>query len=80
MAQSMGGYVSQAFMRLFSDGVAASRPLDRSCYAAIELWALKHVKGIYRAIPWKSFSVGLSVLTVMAMKAWQRMVDQQAAG
>lgn len=55
MAQSMGGYVSQAFMRLFSDGVAASRPLDRSCYAAIELWALKHVKGIYRAIPWKSF-------------------------
>ena len=59
IGQSMGGYVSQAFIRLFPDRACGfvsvdSCPLDRSYYTAIELWALKHVKGIYRAIPWKS--------------------------
>ena len=59
IGQSMGGYVSQAFMRLFPDRACGfvsvdSCPLDRSYYTAIELWALKHVKGMYRAIPWKS--------------------------
>lgn len=34
----------------------------------------------FAVVPLQSISVGLSVLTVMAMKAWQRMVDQQAVG
>lgn len=47
VGQSMGGYVSQAFIRLFPDRACGfvsvdSCPLDRSYYTAIELWALKH--------------------------------------
>ena len=59
VGQSMGGYASQSFIRLFPDRACGfvsvdSCPLDRSYYAAIELWALKHVKGICQAIPRKS--------------------------
>ena len=53
VGQSMGGYVSQAFIRLFPDRACGfvsvdSCPLDRSYYTAIELWALKHVKNACR--------------------------------
>lgn len=59
IGQSMGGYVSQAFMDLFP-GVAKgfvsvdSCPLQRRYYQRWELWALKHTKGMFLAIPWKA--------------------------
>ncbi|WP_251198600.1 alpha/beta fold hydrolase [Anaerotardibacter muris] len=57
VGQSMGGYVSQAFMDLFP-GVACgfvsvdSCPLQRSYYAAWELAALRHTKLMFQAFPW----------------------------
>lgn len=57
VGQSMGGYVSQAFIDLFP-GVARgfvsvdSCPLQRSYYANWELSALKHTKLMFQAFPW----------------------------
>lgn len=59
VGQSMGGYVSQAFMDLFP-GVANgfvsvdSCPLKRSYYQGWELAALRHTKLMLLAIPWKA--------------------------
>lgn len=58
IGQSMGGYVSQAYVDLYPGEVAGyvsidSCPLQRSYYSALELWALKHTRGIYASIPWK---------------------------
>lgn len=59
VGQSMGGYVSQAFMDLFP-GVAQgfvsvdSCPLKRSYYQGWELAALKHTKLMFLAFPWKT--------------------------
>ena len=57
VGQSLGGYVSQAFIDLFP-GVAAgfvsidSAPLKRRYYPTWEVKALRHTKGMYLAIPW----------------------------
>ena len=59
VGQSMGGYVSQAFMDLFP-GMAKgfvsidSCPLQRSYYQGWELWSLKHTKAMFLAFPWKT--------------------------
>ncbi|MDO4503036.1 MAG: alpha/beta hydrolase [Coriobacteriia bacterium] len=58
VGQSMGGYLSQAFMRLFPGVVAGfasidSAPLERSYYAGWELWALRHTRLMYLSISWK---------------------------
>lgn len=59
VGQSMGGYVSQAFMDLFP-GVAQgfvsidSCPLQREYYQGWELWSLKHTKALFMAFPWKT--------------------------
>ena len=59
VGQSMGGYLSQAFMDLFP-GVAQgfvsvdSCPLKRSYYQGWELAALRHTKPMFLSFPWKT--------------------------
>ena len=58
VGQSMGGYVSQAYIDLYPGETAGfisidSCPLQRSYYTSLELWALKHTRGIYASFPWK---------------------------
>ena len=57
IGQSMGGYVSQAFLSLFpgyAKGFVSidSAPLACSYYHKWEIAALKHTKGMYSSIPW----------------------------
>ena len=57
VGQSLGGYVSQAYMDLFPGETRGfisidSAPLKRRYYPAWEVWALRHTKGMYLAIPW----------------------------
>lgn len=57
VGQSMGGYVSQAYMDLFPGEAAGfvsidSAPLRRSYYPTWEIKFLGHTKGMYQAIPW----------------------------
>lgn len=59
VGQSMGGYVSQAFMDLFpgtAKGFVSidSCPLQRSYYTSWELWFLKHTKTMFLMFPWKT--------------------------
>ena len=57
VGQSMGGYVSQAFIDLYPDEAAGfisvdSAPLKRKYYPTWEVKALRHTKGMYQTIPW----------------------------
>lgn len=57
VGQSMGGYVSQAYLRLFPDDASAfvsidSAPLDDEYLSGWELAALRHTKLMYLSIPW----------------------------
>lgn len=57
VGQSLGGYVSQAYLDLYPDGAAGfvsidSAPLKRTYYPTWEVKALRHTKGMYLAIPW----------------------------
>lgn len=57
VGQSMGGYVSQAYLRLFPNDAAAfvsidSAPLDAEYFSGWELAALRHTKLMYLSIPW----------------------------
>ena len=57
VGQSLGGYISQAFIDLFSGEAAGfvsidSAPLKRKYYPTWEVRALRHTKGMYQAIPW----------------------------
>ena len=57
VGQSLGGYVSQAFMDLFPGEAAGfasidSAPLKRKYYPAWEVKALRHTKGMYQTMPW----------------------------
>lgn len=59
IGQSMGGYVSQAYLRLYPDDVAGfasidSCPLDFSYYRSWELFFLRHTKLMYLSIPWNT--------------------------
>lgn len=59
VGQSMGGYVSQAFLQYFpgeADGFVSidSAPLQRSYYPKWELWMLHHIEPLYRCYPWKT--------------------------
>lgn len=61
VGQSMGGYVAQAYLDLYPGEATGfvsidSCPLKRSYYTAAELWALKHMRGIFRMIPWGMLS------------------------
>ncbi|MCR5582623.1 MAG: alpha/beta hydrolase [Eggerthellaceae bacterium] len=56
VGQSMGGYVSQAFMQRFPGEVAGfvsidSAPLQRQYYSSWELWLLSRMTSVYRAYP-----------------------------
>lgn len=84
IGQSMGGYVSQAFIDLFP-GVAAgfvsidSCPLQRRYYSDWELAALKHTKLMYRSIPWKALvKIGSDGVSTSVYGRWlmrQMMLD-----
>ncbi len=57
VGQSMGGYVSQAFIDLYPGETGGfvsidSAPLKRRYYPTWEVKALRHTKGMYQAIPW----------------------------
>lgn len=57
VGQSMGGYVSQAYLDLYPGTVAGfvsvdSAPLKSKYYPRWEVAALRHTKGMYQAIPW----------------------------
>ena len=57
IGQSMGGYIAQAYLRLFPDDASGfvsidSSPLHREFYAGWELAMLKHTQHMYRCIPW----------------------------
>ncbi len=59
VGQSMGGYVSQAFLQLFPGEATGfvsidSSPLKREYYTAAELWLLKRMAPVYRAYPRKA--------------------------
>lgn len=59
VGQSMGGYVSQAFMQCFPGEAAAfvsidSAPLKRKYYPSWELWLLRRIEPLYRLYPWKT--------------------------
>jgi len=59
IGQSMGGYISQFYIKLFPAEVKGfvsidSAPLQREYYTAIELWLLKHTYYMYRMYPWKA--------------------------
>lgn len=58
VGQSMGGYVSQAYMDLYPNSVSGfvsvdSCPISRKYYTSWELALLKKTKGMYMCIPWK---------------------------
>lgn len=57
VGQSMGGYVAQVYLDLFPGKASGfvsidSCPLGRTYYTAPELWALRHMLGVYLSIPW----------------------------
>lgn len=58
IGQSMGGYVSQAFIKYYPEKTLAfvsidSAPLGRSHYRSWELWSLKHTFLFYLCLPWQ---------------------------
>lgn len=59
VGQSMGGYVGQAYARLFPEKLKGfvsidSAPLQREYVTAIEIWLLKRMEPVYRHYPWKA--------------------------
>ena len=57
VGQSLGGYVSQAYLDLYPGEAAGfvsidSAPLKRKYYPTWEVKFLRHTKGMYQAIPW----------------------------
>lgn len=57
VGQSLGGYVSQAFIELYPGEAAGfvsidSAPLKRKYYPTWEVKFLRHTKGMYLSIPW----------------------------
>ena len=59
VGQSMGGYVSQAFIQQFPGETTGfvcidSAPLKREYYTAAELWLLKNITPVYKAYPRKA--------------------------
>jgi len=57
VGQSMGGYVSQAYLQMFPGSAAGfvsidSAPLKKKYYPRWELWLLHHVESLYRMYPW----------------------------
>ncbi len=57
VGQSLGGYVSQAYLDLYPGEAAGfvsidSAPLKRKYYPTWEVKFLRHTKGMYLAIPW----------------------------
>lgn len=57
VGQSMGGYVSQAYLDLYPGEAAGfvsidSAPLKRAYYPRWEVAFLRHTRGMYQAIPW----------------------------
>lgn len=58
VGQSMGGYVSQAFIQRYPGEASAfisidSAPLKRRYYPKWELRLLQHIEPLYRMYPWK---------------------------
>lgn len=59
VGQSMGGYVGQAYVQLFPEGLAGfvsidSAPLQRRYVTALEIWLLKRMEPVYLYYPWKA--------------------------
>ena len=59
VGQSMGGYVSQAFMQCFPGEATGfvsidSSPIRREYFTAAELWLLKRMTPVYRMYPHKA--------------------------
>ena len=57
VGQSLGGYVSQAFIELYPGEASGfisvdSAPLKMKYYSTWEVKALRHTKGMYQSIPW----------------------------
>lgn len=57
VGQSMGGYVAQAYLRLYPTDARGfvsidSCPLDFEYYTRLELFLLRHTKLMYLSIPW----------------------------
>lgn len=58
IGQSMGGYLAQMYMSQYPGTVRGfvsidSCPLQRAYYTAMELYLLKHTRGMYQLFPWK---------------------------
>ena len=59
IGQSMGGYLSQAYLQLFPEKPKGfisidSAPLQREYMTAAEIWLLKRMEPVYRRYPWKA--------------------------
>ena len=60
IGQSMGGYVSQAFMEKYPGEAAGfvcidSAPLQRKYVTGVEIWLLKRCEIMYKCYPWKAY-------------------------
>lgn len=58
VGQSMGGYLAQVYMTCYPQHVQGfvsidSCPLQRTYYSGWELFLLRHMYGVYAAIPWR---------------------------
>lgn len=58
IGQSLGGYISQAYMERFPGEAAGfvsvdSCPLERKYYTGMEIAMMKHTKAMYMSFPWK---------------------------
>ncbi len=62
VGQSMGGYVSQAFLQMYPSDAAGfvsidSAPLQRQYVTKAEIAMLKRMEPVYKAYPWKALIV-----------------------
>lgn len=89
VGQSMGGYVSQAYLDLFPGEAAGfvsidSAPLKRKYYPTWEVKALKHTKGMYAVMPfsllrfWGANGVSTTMRGRKLMRAFMDEYDKQS--
>lgn len=84
VGQSVGGYLSQAYIQAYPGTVRGfvsidSAPLKRKYMSDLEFWMLQHMAPVYSAIPWKKLrdaaARGVGT-TAYAQQNMRQMVEQ----
>ena len=78
VGQSLGGYISQAYIDLFPGEVSGfvsidSAPLKRKYYPTWEVKFLRHTKGMYTSIPWELLKWWGSHGAATTPRGWDNM-------